>query len=307
MATTTSNSTGRNSRRGRNALVTDPTTGSVTTDTGAPAGYTAVQVPAKGSGGGSSGGGGAYSSSQPQYIANPMSGQRGTGPQGGAQNPWIENPAYTAGGGAGGSGGTVWALKDANGKIYYSGDPLTVTSQYDTGQKTGGFDDAFYNKYKQKVLDYYNPQEAKQYAEASGMRPMPSMTGGCLLPAPRPSGWAARLPGRPRQSRYCLNANTQTGTLQDQIQSNKESLISQLYATEDPTLTANLAQSSANASSLKDPTLTPAAAYFSPVISGVSSALSGLGYGSIYGQNNSNQTSGGSVANANQSRGVLRS
>ena len=39
----------------------------------------------------------------------------------------------------------TWALKDASGKIYKTGDPLSYDTQYDTGQKTGGFDDAFYN------------------------------------------------------------------------------------------------------------------------------------------------------------------
>ena len=131
----------------------------------------------------------------------------------------------------------MWALKDANGKIYYSGDPLTVTSQYDTGQNTGGFDDAFYNKYRQKVLDYYNPQEAKQYAEAQRDTTYALNDRG-LLASSAAADAAGQLGYQDALAKADIvsNANTQTGTLQDQIQSNKEALISQLYATEDPTL-----------------------------------------------------------------------
>ena len=74
------------------------------------------------------------------------------------------------------------------------------------------------------------------------------------------------------------NANAQEGQLKSQIQSNKQSLINQLYSTEDPTLTANLAQSSANATKLQDPTLTPAAALFTPALTAVGSAVQGLLY-----------------------------
>ena len=74
------------------------------------------------------------------------------------------------------------------------------------------------------------------------------------------------------------NANSQTGALQQQIQGNKESLINQLYTTEDPTLTANLAQSSANASRLQDPNLTPASALFTPALTAAGSFAQGALY-----------------------------
>ena len=42
--------------------------------------------------------------------------------------------------------------------------PLSITSTYDAGQTAGGFDDAFfYNNYKQKVLDYYQPDEQRRW------------------------------------------------------------------------------------------------------------------------------------------------
>lgn len=255
----------------------DATTGGTTTASGVPEGFTAVQVPTKGGGGG---GGGA--ANVPQYIANPNSGGRGPGPQGGAQNPFMENQAYTAGGAGG--GGTTWALKDANGKLYYQGDPLSYSQSYDTGQRTGGFDDTFYNTYKQKVLDYYNPQEQRQYDENLRNLRYNLANSGNLI-----SSTAADQQGEQAyndalaKAAIVANANSQTGQLKNQIQSNKENLLSQLYATEDPTLTANLAESSAKASQLQDPTLTPGAAFLTPALSAVGSAAQGYLYPNPYG------------------------
>jgi hypothetical protein len=241
--------------------------GGATQDTGAPAGYTAVQVPAKG--GGSGGGQGAYT---PGAMLNTGTTR--------APGTW----SAASGGGGSGSGGTTWALKDANGKIYYQGDPLSVTSQYDTGQRTGGFDDAFYNKYNQKILDYYNPQEKRQYDENLRNLRYNLANSGNLI-----SSTAADQQGEQAyndalaKAAIVANANSQTGQLKNQIQSNKESLISQLYATEDPTLTANLAESSAKASQLQDPTLTPGAAFLTPALSAVGSAAQGYLYPNPYG------------------------
>ena len=143
----------------------------------------------------------------------------------------------------------MWALKDASGKIYNQGDPLTITPQYDTGQTTGGFDDAFYNAYKQKVLDYYQPDEQRQYDAAQRDLTYSLARAGTLQ-----SSTAADKQGELayndalQKANIVANANTQEGNLKSQIQANKQSLINQLYSTEDPTLTANLAESSANAS-----------------------------------------------------------
>jgi hypothetical protein len=206
----------------------------------------------------------------------------GKGNQSSGYGDWSQlDPTLGAGaaGGSGGSsgGGSVWALKDANGKIYYSGDPLTY--QAPTGKTAGGFDDDFYKSYKQKVLDYYTPDEQRQYDAAQRDLKYSLARAGTLN-----SSTAADKQGELayndalQKANIVANANTQTGNLKSQIQSNKQSLINQLYATEDPTLTANLAQSSAAASRLKDPDLTPASALFTPALTTVGSAINGLLY-----------------------------
>jgi hypothetical protein len=71
-------------------------------------------------------------------------------------------------------------------------------------------------------------------------------------------------------------------------------------------LTANLAQSSAAASRLQDPMLTPAAALFTPALTTVGSAVSGMLYpGQQYPSTQFGGTSSPSVAPAGESRGKI--
>jgi hypothetical protein len=112
-----------------------------------------------------------------------------------------------------------------------------------------------------------------------------------------------------QKANIVANANAQEGTLKSQIQANKQSLINQLYSTEDPTLTANLAESSAAASRLQNPTLTPAASLFAPALSAAGAVGNYLTspYG-LYGSGGSSGAGGTpSVRPANESSGKLSS
>ena len=230
-----------------------------------PAGYTAVQVAAPAAA--SSAGGRGAATGTPSYNVAPSYSTSVRGQT--TLNPTAASVLNRD------DSGTAWAIKGPDGKIYNQGDPLSYDTTYDTGQKTGGFDDNFYNSYRQKVLDYYNPDEAKQYSEAQRDLTYNLARAGTLQ-----SSTAADKQGdlayndALQKANIVANANQQTGQLQNQIQANKESLVNQLYATDDPTLTANLAESSAKASQLQDPTLTPAAALFTPAMSAVGSAVS---------------------------------
>jgi hypothetical protein len=233
---------------------------------GMPAGYTAVRIPGAPTTT-------AAPSGRPGVPSSPQTaGQYNTGRY---ASP-VSSVASTA---AALSSAPTWGLQDASGNITKQGDPLSITSQYDTGQRTGGFDDAFYNAYKQKVLDYYQPDEQRQYDAAQRDLKYSLARAGTLQ-----SSTAADKQGELayndalQKANIVANANTQEGNLKSQIQSNKQALINQLYSTEDPTLTANLAQSSAQASRLQDPNLTPAAALFTPALTTVGSAVNGMMY-----------------------------
>jgi hypothetical protein len=254
----------------------------------APAGYTAVQIP-----GGTSASGAAdaiRSSSPSGFITQDAQGN------------------YTRGGSNVAS--PAWGLRDASGKIYKQGDPLSITTQTPTGQTTGGFDDAFFDAYKQKVLDYYQPDEQRQYDEAQRDLKYSLARAGTLE-----SSTAGDKQGELayndalQKANIVANANAQEGTLKSQIQANKQSLINQLYSTEDPTLTANLAESSAAASRLQNPTLTPAASLFAPALSAAGAVGNYLTspYG-LYGSGGSSGAGGTpSVRPANESSGKLSS
>jgi hypothetical protein len=203
--------------------------------------------------------------------------------------------------------GGQWGLVDASGNFTAKGSPLTI--QAPTGKTTGGFDDAFYNDYKQKVLDYYQPDEQRQYDAAQRDLTYSLARAGTLQ-----SSTAADKQGELayndalQKANIVANANTQEGNLKSQIQSNKQSLINQLYSTEDPTLTANLAESSAAASRLQDPMLTPAAALFTPALTTVGSAVNGLLYpGQQYPQGTAFNTAPSSPtpSSASDSRGKV--
>ena len=233
------------------------------TASGVPEGYTAIQVPKPATAGAAA-------------TADPYARTRAVADlnaKTNAVNSQVIQPTAQSGGGGAG-GGMTWALKDAQGNLHYQGDPFDVTTTYDTGKKTGGFGDDFYNNYNQKILDYYQPDEQRQYNEAQRDLKYHLADAGMLQ-----SSVAADKQGELgyqdalQKANIVANANTQTGNLKNQIQANKESLINQLYATEDPTLTANLAQSSANATQLQSPNLTPAAALFTPALSAVGSAI----------------------------------
>jgi hypothetical protein len=242
-----------------------------------PAGYTAVQIPAATTPGTPGSAATGYSTPARKVAGTDYAGTSTGTTRKVAGTDYVDPPAYGAGAGAGAA--PTWGLEDASGNITKQGDPLSLTTQYDTGQKTGGFDDAFYDAYKQKVLDYYQPDEQRQYDEAQRDLTYSLARAGTLQ-----SSTAADKQGELayndalQKANIVANANTQEGNLKSQIQSNKQALINQLYATEDPTLTANLAESSAAASRLQDPMLTPAAALFTPALTTVGSAVQGLLY-----------------------------
>jgi hypothetical protein len=174
----------------------------------------------------------------------------------------INNGSGGSGSGSGATGGgTEWALKDANGKIYYQGDALDT--QYDTGETTGGFDDAFYNKYKQSVLDYYMPQVSDQYKKAQEQATYGLGRSGNL----RSSAANTLVADLAKQN--ALNetavrsqADTAAGDLRSQVSTEEQKAISQLYATEDPEIASNQALASVRDISLKQPDLSPLSAVF---------------------------------------------
>jgi hypothetical protein len=197
------------------------------------------------------------------------------GTQGGNQHDkdqWGMIPADTSKTAKAATPSMVWAVKGPDGKIHYQGDQFSYTTQQDTGKKTGGFGDDFFGGYKQKYLDLYNPEETRQFDTASrdlNYNLARSGLGRSSVAADKLGELAYQH--ALNQAQIVSDASTAEAGLRESIDAQKKAAIDQLYGTEDPSLAANLAQHSADASRLKDPTLTPGASFFAPILSAVGS------------------------------------
>ena len=234
--------------------------------TGAPAGYTPVQIPTTGTdtpavpGRGVNGDAVVQCRAELQHV-----GERADHSQ----------PAASASGRAGG-GGDTWGIKDASGKIYNPGDALSIDSTYDTGTKSGGFDDAFYNRYKQSVLDYYMPQVDKQYKDAKDQATYGLARSGNI----RSSAANTLTADLSRQNDINQagvrnQADTAAGDLRSQVNTEEQKAISQLYATEDPEVAAQQSLASVRDICLQQPQMSPLSALFNVASIGGANVLKG--------------------------------
>lgn len=288
--------------------------------TGAPAGYKAIQVAPRAPAAPAAGGGRTNALGMVQRTAAPAS-QRYTGgsgiAQGGAPLPKGAIP-YTVsangkdvfyGPGPGGSSsnaaasnaGKVWALQGPDGKIYYQGDALSYTDKHDTGKKTGGFDD-IYNKYEQDYLGLYQPEEARQFGVSNR-----DLTYNLARQGILDSTAAAEKQGElgaqhtVNTAQIVADASTEKAKYKQSVLDQKKAVINQLYATEDPTVAQNLASSSASASKLQNPTLSPGTQFFAPALSAVGSFAANQTSPYNYGRSGG----GSGVGRADANRGKL--
>ena len=251
--------------------------------TGVPAGYTATLIPGTPTTTATTGGAAVqpsvtYGGPGGQYASSSDSG--GTGAQYRAKTGNDNAPTYgattTNAAPTTTTSAGVWGLKDASGKIYKPGDALNVDTQYDTGQHQGGFDDAFYNKYKQSVLDYYQPQVDKQYADAKKQAVYGLGRSGNLISS------AANDLNADLKTQNDINvagirnqADTAAGDLRSQVNTEEQKATSQLYATEDPEVAAQQSLASVRDISLQQPQMSPLSALFNVATIGGANVLKG--------------------------------
>ena len=230
---------------------------------GAPEGYTVVKVAKPQT---------ASASKTPALygtVDNPNAGGGyGRGP--------IPQPTTSSGGGASSATQYDYALKDASGKVYNRGDPLSLTTQTDTGERSGGFGDAFYNKYKQAVLDYYMPQVDKQYSDAKKQATYGLARSGNLRSS------AANTLTADLSTQNDVNvagvrnqADTAAGDLRSKVNTEQQKAVSQLYATEDPEVAANQSLAAVRDISLSQPQMSPLSALFNVATIGGANIMKG--------------------------------
>lgn len=136
------------------------------------------------------------------------------------------------------------------------------------------FNDAFYDKYRQAGLDYNLPQLASQFAEAKRTAEADLARAGLLR-----SGAAGFVQNKlteqqgVNEAALRTKADTDTAALRNSIAAQQQQAYNQLYATEDPTVAANTASSSAANAQLQQPTQTALGDMFKPIAIGLGSAI----------------------------------
>ena len=237
---------------------------------GLPAGYTYVQVPgATGpaaarapvrSGSSLSGGGTASRSG----LGGGNTGQQNSGvgasgsPTGGGHHPGSTNNSLATS-----VPTTRWAIRGPDGRIYNAGEDLGFNTQADTGQRSGQWQDQFVNDFKQKMLNYYQPQVTDQLTDAR------KQTGASLARAGLASSTAGIMAAADlekqkllREGEVLSKADTAAGELRTRIAREQKAAEDMVYATENPEVAANAATRGIQNITAEDPGFSPLAEMF---------------------------------------------
>jgi hypothetical protein len=180
-------------------------------------------------------------------------------------------------------GAQAYGIYDPQGNLVTSANSIAdlaaskINVGGDPNSKTGGFTDDFYNNYRNSIMNYYLPQEGKQYADARSSLAY-SLARAGQLESSTATKDIADLSNQDQINRAQIasGADTQTGALRSTIQQDEQSALNQLYSTEDPSVAANTAGNMVASAQLTKPLLNPAGALFSPITVGVGNALSGF-------------------------------
>ena len=132
-----------------------------------------------------------------------------------------------------------WGLLDAAGNWYGKGDVLNYTGKKMTG-RTGGFDDSFYAGIRKNVTDLGNLDISDQYNRARENLQYALARQGLTTSSVGNRATADVEKARAKaQGDLALQAQGAEAKVRGNVDAEKNAAISQLYATEDPTLAAN--------------------------------------------------------------------
>lgn len=152
-------------------------------------------------------------------------------------------------------------------KIYVGGDPNSTT---------GGFDDNFYNNFTNAQLNYYMPQEDRQFTQAQTSLDYGLARAGTLNSSIADTQLAnLAYQDTMNKAQIQSSADTATAQLRDTVASDKNAAINQLYATENPSTAASTAAGLVNNVQLTTPQLNPIGQLFTPIAIGTGNAIAG--------------------------------
>jgi hypothetical protein len=228
------------------------------------------------------GGAGTTTPAKPSFRVSGNGDLRDAGGYGSGQNSsYSKNPTVQAKGGGRKFTGTVpegytakrvngqWVLVGPDGKTYKKGDTVGYKEKYDTGQKTGGFGDDFYNKYRSATLGYYEPELAKQYDKARSNLTYDHARAGTLQSSMAGDNLADLLYQNTNNLAMIRSkADAATGQLKTSVAGQKAAALGQLYATEDPGIAANVATNSVRNLQSTTPEFEPMGQLFNSAVVG---------------------------------------
>ena len=136
-----------------------------------------------------------------------------------------------------------------------------------------GFDDNFYNNYKKKYLDFYNPEVDKQYATAKERLAFQHADAGTFDSNTANKNFADLTEQyNVGKGQIASKADTAAGELKNQVGQQKNALINQLYSTENPDIATNTALNSVKTLQNTAPDLQPLGDIFKNLVVGGASA-----------------------------------
>jgi hypothetical protein len=191
-----------------------------------------------------------------------------------ANNPQVNGGN---GGGGGGNGEPLWQIRGPDGKLYNIGDDV-VYSTDPAVAASKGFDDDFYNKYKNSMLGFYQPEVTRQYGDANKELTYRLARAGTLKSQAANDTGADLVRQKVENDALVSDrADTAVGALKTNIAGMENTARSLVNAAEDPSSEANtqLSQLAAAKVGLAQPDLSPLGEVFKVAAIGGANALSG--------------------------------
>jgi hypothetical protein len=173
-----------------------------------------------------------------------------------------------------GNGSNAWTILGPNGKPVNWGAPITYSVP--TGPRSGGFDDAFYEKYKNAMLTNYRPQVAKQFGEATDETLFRLARAGTTESSAAKSAYTdLDYQNRVNNADVAAKADAGKADLKKTIAAQKDNAILQANTVNDPNIAVNSALTASRDLHLSDPGKAILGDVFKVAEIGAGSAISG--------------------------------
>lgn len=143
------------------------------------------------------------------------------------------------------------------------------------GDAMSGFNDAYYDRYRQSQLDYYMPELTKQYDKAKENLTYDHARAGTLNSSMSSQNLAdLAYQNDLNKANIISTADNATAQQRANVNSQKQALINQLYSTENPDVASNLALNSVRTIQNQTPQFSTIGELFKNAVVGATNAYS---------------------------------